>query len=528
MEKFLLRKFLRIYFNLKGSYVRTITCKRLDDPCADPKYRKAIVLGLYCDPDEPDDPGKFTPIADRYNRMVNCKLFDIMKYVGPLPKKGDVRIFYNLDDEYHAIALVGLGKECQGYDVFEQIDEGKETIRIAAARGCQALQELQITKVMVESFGHAESAAEGAALGVWLYQEKKSMKDRVYIPHLELYDDCDWTGWQIGLQKAAAQNLARQLSDTPANLMTPTSFAQNAVEVLCKSGVNVEVKVKGWAETQKMYAFMAASQGSCEPPIFMELSYYGASKDERPVVMIGKGITYNSGGLCEKSCLGQALMRGDMAGAASVVAACRAVAALQLPLNIRCLIPMCENMPGCSALKPGDIVKAMNGKSIFIQDTDCAGRLVMADAFVYAQNFWPRFIISVGTMTPEAGFTLGASSCAGFSNSEALWDYMLAASMHTGDRIWRFPLYNCYKQSIRAFENCDTKTIGRSPDHTADLCNAAAFLQEFLPCGDWLHIDSNGTKWSDGISCKYLRTGMSGRPTRTLVEFLSQLVCHRE
>lgn len=161
---------------------------------------------------------------------------------------------------------------------------GKEAIRIASAQGAKALQKMNARKVYVESFGHAESAAEGSALGVWLYQEKKMKKYQILIPQLELYDDCDWTGWQIGLQKAAAQNLARQLMDTPANLMTPTSFAQNAVEVLCKSGVNVEVKVRGWAETQKMYAFLAVAQGSCEPPIFLELSYYGASRDERPVV----------------------------------------------------------------------------------------------------------------------------------------------------------------------------------------------------------------------------------------------------
>lgn len=133
----------------------------------------------------------------------------------------------------------------------------------------------------MESFGHAESAAEGAALGVWLYQEKKNKRHQIHIPQIELYENCDWTGWQIGLQKAAAQNLARQLMDTSANLMTPTSFAQNAVEVLCRSGINVEVKVRGWAEQQGMHAFLLAAQGSCEPPIFLELSYYGSSRDER-------------------------------------------------------------------------------------------------------------------------------------------------------------------------------------------------------------------------------------------------------
>ncbi|KAK4877269.1 hypothetical protein RN001_009775 [Aquatica leii] len=508
--------------------VRTIVCKRIDDPCVDPKYRKGLLLGLYCDPDEPDDPGKFTPAAERYNRMVCCRLFDILKYVGPPPRKGEVRLLYNLDNEFHVVALVGLGKECQGYDVFEQIDEGKETIRIAAAAGCQALQKVFITKVLVESFGHAESAAEGAALGVWLYQEKKMKQNQIGIPQLELHDDCDLTGWQIGLQKAAAQNLARQLMDTPANLMTPTSFAQNAVEVLCRSGVNVEVKVRGWAETQKMYAFLAAGQGSCEPPIFLELSYYGASKDERPVVLVGKGVTYNSGGLCLKSAKEQIVMRGDMAAAACIVAASRSVAGLQLPINLRALIPLCENMPGCAAVKPGDIVKAMNGKTIYVQNTDCVGLLAMADTLIYAQNFWPRFIISMGTMTQEMATGLGDAASGCFSNSEALWDYMLAASMHTGDRVWRFPLWNCFRQTVTGFHNVDMKTMGRGSSRAGGACNAAAFLSEFIPCGDWLHLDTFGVKWSNGITYQYMRSGMSGRPTRTLVEFLSQLVSHRE
>lgn len=499
-----------------------------ENPCKNKSY-KGLILGLYADPEDKDDHGKFTPTGERYNRLVCNRLLDLLRISGPPPKLGEVRMFFKLDNEFSQVAVVGLGRECQGYDVFEQMDEGKEAIRIAAAVGCRSLQKLLVQRVYIESFGHSESSAEGAALGVWLYQEKKRRDKQVHIPQLELYDDCDFTGWQIGLQKAAAQNLARQLMDTSANLMTPTSFAQNAVEVLCKSGVNVEVKVRGWAETQKMYAFLAAAQGSCEPPIFLELSYYGASRDERPVLLVGKGITYNSGGLCLKKCKRQKHMRGDMAGAACVVAACRAVAGLQLPINIRGLIPLCENMPGCAAMRSGDIVKAMNGKSIEIEETDCAGRLTLADALVYAQNFWPRFIVDIGTMTYDMKSSLGAAASGVFSNSEALWEYMLAASMHTGDRVWRFPLWEHFTKLLTHNPNVDVKTIGRRGHHRyGGACKCAAFLNEFVPCGDWLHLDTYGVMTSNGIDYPYLRKGMSGRPTRTLVEFLSQLVCHRE
>ncbi|KAF7279755.1 cytosol aminopeptidase-like [Rhynchophorus ferrugineus] len=505
-------------------------CPPLEDdkPCRHNRLR-GLVLGLYTNPDDLYDPGKLTPTGERYNAMVCGRLYELLQYAGKPPVKGEVRVYFNLDEDFNSVAVVGLGRECQGYDVFEQMDEGKEAIRVASAQGAKALQKMHATKVYVESFGHAESAAEGSALGVWLYQEKKMKKHQLFIPQLELYDDCDWTGWQIGLQKAAAQNLARQLMDTPANLMTPTSFAQNAVEVLCKSGVNVEVKVRGWAETQKMYAFLAVAQGSCEPPIFLELSYYGASRDERPVVMIGKGITYNSGGICIKPCNKQRYMRGDMGGAACVVAACRAVAGLQLPINVRALIPLCENMPGCAAMRPGDIVKAMNGKSIKIESTDTAGRLCLADALVYAQNFWPRFIIDVGTMTNDMKHSLGAAASGVFSNSEALWEYMLAASMHTGDRVWRFPLWEHFTKLVAHHHAVDVKTYGRGGrPRCGEACKVAAFLNEFVPCGDWLHMDTYGVMRTNGKDFPYLREGMSGRPTRTLVEFLSQLVCHRE
>lgn len=499
-----------------------------EDACT-PTLVKGLVLGLYTDLADREHPGKLTPTGKRYNKMVCDRLYKLLHFAGRLPDLGEFRVFYNIDEEFNMVCVVGLGKECQGYDVFEQMDEGKEAIRVAASVGTKALQKLWCERVYVESFEHTESSAEGAAMGVWLYQEKKKREHRLIIPQLELYDDCDWTGWQIGLQKAAAQNLARQLMDTPANLMTPTSFAQNAVEVLCKAGVNVEVKVRGWAETQHMNAFLAAAQGSCEPPIFLEISYYGASRDERPVVLIGKGVTFNSGGLCLKSCKQQRYMRGDMSGAATVVAAARAVAGLQLPLNIRGLIPLCENMPGCAAMRYGDIVKAMNGKSIKIEDTDSAGRLAVADALVYAQNFWPRFIIDIGTYCYDMRSAMGGAANVVMTNSEALWEYMLAASMHTGDRVWRFPLFEHYTRLMTDFPDSDVRVRGRpGHDNYAGSCKCAAFLYEFVPCGDWLHMDTFGCMMTNGVDYAYLSKGMAGRPTRTLVEFLSQLVCHRE
>ncbi|XP_026849776.1 cytosol aminopeptidase-like [Drosophila persimilis] len=175
----------------------------------------------------------------------------------------------------------------------------------------------------------------------WRYNVQKTagrlLENRIPVPSLDLYarkdEVCDLEGWRIGLQKAAAQNLTRQLQEMPSNLLTPTAFAQNVVEVLCKSGVNVEVKVEGWAESQSMHAFLAVGKASCEPPIFLELSYYGTCAEERPIVLVGQGVTYDAGGLCLKEKHELFHMRGDMTGAAVVVACCRAVAGLRLPVS---------------------------------------------------------------------------------------------------------------------------------------------------------------------------------------------------
>lgn len=309
--------------------------------CNDPPSR-GLVLGVYADEDDKTDQGILTPAGWRYNvSKTNGRLLEVLRMSGPMPKRGECRLFFAIEPEkvpyYSVVAIIGLGKECLGYNPYEVIDEQKEAIRRSVARACREMCMLDTSRIEVENCGHAESAAEGAALGIWVYQELKETKKRMQIPSIDLYttkdEICDIEGWRIGLQKAAAQNLTRQLQEMPANILTPTAFAQNVVEVLCKSGVNVEVKVEGWAESQCMHSFLAVGKASCEPPIFLELSYYGTKADERPIVLAGQGVTYDCGGLCLKELQELKHMRGDMTGAAVVVATCRAIAGLRLPVS---------------------------------------------------------------------------------------------------------------------------------------------------------------------------------------------------
>lgn len=222
-----------------------------------------------------------------------------------MPRRGECRIFFDLEPFFPTIAVCGLGDRCLGYNAEEQIDEGKEAVRIAAATGCRALQQLDTHKIYVESMGHAEAAAEGAKMALWRYQKYRAKNRREYTPQLEIHAEnkaeTDYEGWKIGLQKASAQNLTRELMETPANHLSPTKFAQNVIQALCNSGVSVEVKVKDWAEMQGMASFLAVANGSTEPPIFLELSYFGTKHKEPPVVLVGQGTTYDSGGICLKA-----------------------------------------------------------------------------------------------------------------------------------------------------------------------------------------------------------------------------------
>jgi len=289
-----------------------------------------------------------------------------------------------------------------------------------------------------------------------------------------------------------------------------------------------------------MGCFLAVSKGSCQEPIFMELSYYGAKDPrERPVVFIGKGCTFDSGGMVRNDMTN---MHGDVTGAACVVATIRAAATLQLGINIRGLLPLAEHMPGCNTMKPGDVVTAFNGKHILIEDTRCEGRLMLADALSYAQTYRPRCIIDVGTLTQGVQSGLSTAASGVFTNSERMWEVLKLASAHTGDRVWRLPLFRHYCKKLTNSSAVELKTMGRygpisginrgrsgvigdNSDWSGEPCRAAAFLREFVPCGEWVHVDNFGVMVSDGVTdASYLRKGMTGRPTRTLIEFLYQIV----
>ncbi|XP_059148774.1 cytosol aminopeptidase-like [Physella acuta] len=488
---------------------------------------KGLVLGVY-EPNEKDGPFIFSPSAKSFDESTAGKLESVLKIAGKTLSCGKVRLLYGLDETYSTVTVANLGKQDEGYDDTEQVDQGKENVRTAVARAVLSLCEVGETDVDVDACGDAEAAAEGAFLSLHSFDDLKQEDKRKPKVNVTLYtkglgDESNAKAqWSRGQVLATAQNFVRWLQENPANLMTPTFFCQQVKRNLGDlKNVKVTVREKEWAESMKMGSFLSVTQGSDEPPKFLEIDYQGGKADDPFVVFVGKGITFDSGGICIKASLGMDEMRADMSGAACVVSSIQAAAKLGLPINVKGLAPLCENMPSGKATKPGDVVTAMNGKTIQVNDTDYEGRLILADALCYAETFKPKLILDIATLTGEVIIALGAAATAAYTKSENIWENLHNAGKATGDRVWRMPLFKHYTKQMTECDLADINNVG-TKGREAGSCTAAAFLKEFVSTDNWVHLDMAGVMTNNG-DVPYLGKGMSGRPTRTLVQFLENL-----
>lgn len=245
--------------------------------------------------------------------------------------------------------------------------------------------DLKVKDIEVEDFGDAKTAAEGAILGTWKYQALKSKDKQSLQANVKLADGANGhSDWETGDILARSQNWVRFLMDSPANYMTPTIFAENVKEKLIPLNVQVVAHDQAWAEAKKMGSFLSVSRGSDEPPVFLEVTYNGRSDHSEPICLVGKGITFDTGGISIKPSAKMDEMRADMGGAANVAGTIAALAEMKAKVNVKGFMPLAENMPNGRATKPGDVVTAMNGKTICVDNTDAEGRLVLADALLYS------------------------------------------------------------------------------------------------------------------------------------------------
>uniref|UniRef100_A0A669EJZ1 Cytosol aminopeptidase n=1 Tax=Oreochromis niloticus TaxID=8128 RepID=A0A669EJZ1_ORENI len=482
-----------------------------------------LVLGVF-EKKEEEEEGTLhlTEAAAGFDKSLSGKLSELLKLSGPALKNGKSRVFYGLHKDFPCVAVVGLGKNNAGVCGTENWDTSKENIRQAVSAGCRLLQDLEVSHVEVDSCGDAQSAAEGAVLGLFQYDQLKSKKKTKVTT--QLHGSADVVGWEKGVMYGEGQNLARLLMEAPANHITPTAFAKTIEEKLRRFFSNklCRCRPQAWIEEQQMGAFLSVSKGSEEPPVFLELHYNGSPDSKQPpLLLVGKGITFDSGGISLKPSASMDAMRADMGGAATVCASIVTAASLKLPVNIIGLAPLCENMPSGKATKPGDVVRAKNGKTIQVDNTDAEGRLILADALCYGHVFNPRAIVNVATLTGAMDVALGSAAAGVFTNSDWLWEQLHRASVVTGDRVWRMPLFQHYTKQVTDSQLADLNNIGKY-SRSGGACTAAAFLREFVKAPHWAHLDIAGVM-SNKDEIPYLRKGMSGRPTRTLVEFAAGL-----
>ncbi|KAK3790496.1 hypothetical protein RRG08_060546 [Elysia crispata] len=491
---------------------------------------KGLVLGVY-EPGSEEGQFLLTPAAQKFNEQVSGKLEKVLKSAGKKLKCGSSRVLYGIeheDTEITSVAVANLGKQDVDFDEEEQIYQGKENIRTAVASAVLLLRNSGETTVEVETCGDAQAAAEASLLSLHSFDELRAEKDRKPSVNVTLFAPETTQGshvaenWTRGEILAKGQNFARYLMESPANRMTPSIFSEKVSESLSQlPNCTVHIRDQSWAHSMKMGSFLSVAKGSEEEPKFLEIDYKGGKADESPVIFVGKGVTFDSGGISIKPSANMDKMRADMGGAACVAGSLQAAASLGLPLNIKALIPLCENMPSGRANKPGDVVTAMNGKTIQIDNTDAEGRLILADALCYAETFQPRLILDIATLTGAVMVALGAGVTGTYTKSEPIWNTIHTAGMITGDRMWRMPLLKYYSKQVTKADLADVDNVGKKKGE-AGSCTAAAFLQEFVNTKEWIHLDIAGVMMNTD-DVPYLGKGMSGRPTRTLVQFLELL-----
>jgi leucyl aminopeptidase len=364
---------------------------------------------------------------------------------------------------------------------------------------------------------HAEALATVASELTYLYRLTKpsapaaSKLERVSLVCDKAAAPALDAGFRRGAAVAAGTTLARECANRPANHCTPTHLAVQAKALAKSHGLKVEVLERKDCEKLGMGAFLAVAQASHEAPKFIVLRWLGGAKTAAPVVLVGKGITFDTGGISLKPAAEMDEMKYDMGGAASVLGTLRAVAELKLKLNVVGLIPTCENMPGGRAVKPGDVVTSLSGQTIEILNTDAEGRLILCDALTYAERFKPAAVVDIATLTGACVVALGHHRSGLFSTSDELAAELLSAGERGADPAWRLPLDEEYDEALKS-HYADMGNVG---GRAGGAITAAKFLQRYTAKYPWAHLDIAGTAWKSGQA-----KGGTGRPVPLLTHFL--------
>ena len=438
-------------------------------------------------------------------------------------KRGEMTLIHTLGKMLPSRVLVaGLGKSSA---------LTLDGVRSVAGESCRYLRKVGVETVAtivhgagtrgIETHLAGQAIAEGSLMGLYRFDKHKSdSEERREIKELTVVEfDSEKAklpekGVAEGTVVGEAVNLCRDMVNEPPNFMTPTRMAEVALEVAREADLEMHVLDRPEMSELGMGALLGVAQGSDEPPKLIVLRYRGDQSEEADDLgLVGKGITFDSGGLDIKTASGMATMKGDMAGGAAVISAMKAIGQLKPKANVTAVVAATENMPGGRAQRPGDVVRTMNGKTIEIGNTDAEGRLVLADAVAYARSLGVSHIVDVATLTGAIVVALGKLCTGAFGNDQEFTDRVIAAGNHVGERVWQLPTYDEYRELYRS-EIADISNVG---GRGAGSIVGAQIIGEFSEGTPWVHLDIAGTS-STASTKGYNPKGATGTPVRTLIE----------
>ena len=485
----------------------------IKSPGPDKPRSGCIVVGIF-------EARKPTAACARFGEETQRFLMHILERGDMQGKAGTTLLLHHVPElPAERLLLIGLGKEKEFRDkeYLAAIRTATKALRDTGAQDAElCLTEIAVNKRSVA--WRIRQAVIAASDALYRFDYCKSKKEAPR-PLSKLCLTVATKTRETVARQALAQGqavaegiaLARTLGNLPGNICTPGYLAETALQIARDHALDCQILEHEDMQALGMHSLLSVAKGSHQPPKLIVLHYRGGKAAEAPIALIGKGITFDTGGISLKPGEGMDEMKFDMCGAASVLGTLKAVALMQLPLNLTVVVPSVENMPGGAASKPGDIVTSLSGQTIEILNTDAEGRLILCDALTYAARFGPQAVVDVATLTGACVIALGNVATGLFSNDDALAQELLQAGQLAVDRAWQMPLWDDYQEQLKS-NFADMANIGGRP---AGSITAACFLSRFTKKYAWAHLDIAGTAWKSGTD-----KGATGRPVSMLTHFL--------
>jgi leucyl aminopeptidase len=479
----------------------------------------ALVIPVFADK-------RLDGVAKEIDTALGGALTDVLESGEIAGKPNELALVHAKDAPYRRVALIGLGDR-EKFTPQMLAKSAGTAVRSLGKRNVATLAFVLPDEVQANVLQAASAVAEGAIASTLDNTMYRTEPDKpVVTTEIAIFaGSFDRGALDAGVARGTAigeaVNFARQMALTPGNDMTPTHLAQRAKELAAEAGLAFDVLDEAQMAEKKMGSLLGVSRGSDEPATLSVMTYRGDPSSTDVLALVGKGLTFDSGGISIKPAEAMHEMKYDMCGGAGVIAAMYAIGKLKPKLNVIGVIPSSENLPGPRAMKPGDILRAMNGKTIEVINTDAEGRLILADALCYARELGATKIVDAATLTGAVVVALGHAASGVMSNDDAFVERFLKVVGDVGERYWRLPLYDDFDRQIKS-DIADLKNTGGRPGGSE---TAGAFLKNFVADVPWIHLDIAGTAWLDNDS-SFLAKGPTGTPVRAFVALVEDLAKH--